>query len=50
MQRTGLPLAVFQTVTVVYAVEVAPTCLRDFLTSFDLQMWVSCSPRGSQTA
>lgn len=37
----GIPLAIFQTVTCVYAAEVAPTCLRAFLTSYVSQMWVS---------
>ncbi|KIV86730.1 hypothetical protein PV11_02325 [Exophiala sideris] len=45
-------LGIFQTVTCVYAVEVAPTCLRAFLTSWVSQNWVigqiiaSCVARG----
>jgi SP family general alpha glucoside:H+ symporter-like MFS transporter len=37
----GIPLGIFQTATWVYAVEVAPTCLRGFLTSWVSQNWVS---------
>lgn len=37
----GIPLGVFQTITCVYATEVAPTCLRPFLTSWVSQTWVS---------
>ena len=38
---TGVPLGLLATITIVYAVEVAPTCLRGFLTSYVSQMWVS---------
>lgn len=37
----GFPLGVFQTVTLVYATEVAPTAIRALLTSYASQMWVS---------
>ncbi|RFU24727.1 hypothetical protein B7463_g11614, partial [Scytalidium lignicola] len=36
----GIPLGVFETITCVYAVEVAPTCLRGILTSWVSQNWV----------
>ncbi|KAH8809428.1 general substrate transporter [Xylogone sp. PMI_703] len=36
----SIPVAVFQTIASVYAVEVAPTSLRTFLTSYVNQMWV----------
>jgi SP family general alpha glucoside:H+ symporter-like MFS transporter len=35
---TGVPLGLLETITIVYAVEVAPTCLRGFLTSYVSQM------------
>jgi hypothetical protein len=38
---TGVPLGLLETITIVYAVEVAPTCLRGFLTSYVSQIWVS---------
>ncbi|OAQ77974.1 MFS transporter, SP family, general alpha glucoside:H+ symporter [Purpureocillium lilacinum] len=36
----GIPLGILDTITCVYAVEVAPTCLRAFLTSYVSQNWV----------
>lgn len=36
----GVPLGILETITCVYAVEVAPTCLRAFLTSYVSQNWV----------
>ncbi|OAQ87784.1 MFS transporter, SP family, general alpha glucoside:H+ symporter [Purpureocillium lilacinum] len=36
----GIPLGILETITCVYAVEVAPTCLRAFLTSYVSQNWV----------
>ncbi|UNI17113.1 hypothetical protein JDV02_003489 [Purpureocillium takamizusanense] len=36
----GVPLGIMETITCVYAVEVAPTCLRPLLTSYVSQNWV----------
>ncbi|KJR87617.1 MFS transporter, SP family, general alpha glucoside:H+ symporter [Sporothrix schenckii 1099-18] len=36
----SIPLGVLETTTLAYAAEVAPMCLRPFLTSFVSQMWV----------
>ncbi|GJN80016.1 hypothetical protein PLIIFM63780_003540 [Purpureocillium lilacinum] len=36
----GIPLGILETITCVYAVEVALTCLRAFLTSYVSQNWV----------
>jgi len=37
----GIPLGMFQTVTCVYAIEVMPTHLRAYLTSYVNMCWVS---------
>ena len=37
----GIPLGMFQTVTTVYAIEVMPTSLRAYLTSYVNMCWVS---------
>lgn len=37
----GIPLGMFQTVTTVYALEVMPTALRAYLTSYVDMCWVS---------
>ncbi|OAA68556.1 MFS alpha-glucoside transporter [Niveomyces insectorum RCEF 264] len=37
----SVPLGVLETTTLAYAAEVAPMCLRPFLTSFVSQMWAS---------
>jgi SP family general alpha glucoside:H+ symporter-like MFS transporter len=39
----GIPLGMFQTVTTVYALEVTPTVLRGYLTSYVNMCWVSAS-------
>ncbi|KIH93277.1 hypothetical protein SPBR_09160 [Sporothrix brasiliensis 5110] len=36
----SIPLGILETTTLAYAAEVAPMCLRPFLTSFVSQMWV----------
>ncbi len=36
----GIPLGMFQTVTCVYAIEVMPTCLRAYLTSYVNLCWL----------
>ncbi|OAL25536.1 hypothetical protein AYO22_04855 [Fonsecaea multimorphosa] len=36
----GIPMGLFQTTTIVYAAEVAPTSVRPMLTSWASQMWV----------
>ncbi|KAK6381654.1 hypothetical protein LTS17_004713 [Exophiala oligosperma] len=36
----GVPMGIFQTSTIVYAAEVAPTSVRPMLTSWASQMWV----------
>ncbi|KIW50919.1 hypothetical protein PV05_09696 [Exophiala xenobiotica] len=36
----GIALGIFQTITCVYAIEVMPTCLRAYLTSYVNLCWV----------
>lgn len=38
---SGIPLGIFQSMTCVYAIEVMPTCLRGYLTSYVNVCWVS---------
>lgn len=39
--KSGIPLGMFQTITCVYAIEVMPTTLRGYLTSYVNMCWVS---------
>lgn len=39
---SGVPLGFFQTTTVIYALEITPTCLRAHLTNYVNFCWVCC--------
>ena len=40
MCAAGIPLGLFQTITVIYALEVTPMCLRAYLTNYVNFCWV----------
>lgn len=40
MRTLGVPLGVFQTIPMVYALEISPTCLRAHLTTYVNLCWV----------